>query len=229
MTEEVPQSALLALTDILECLPKRDLEYLAHRCPEIRLTEGQDLMNLKESYDQGIMVIKAGRLRLNRMGSANRPLTIVTLPAGTVLSTWHTQGLYVQALAPSILMYIGRQELKRVIRNEPEVGLRLIERLAEYVRLLADRLFDVTHKKVTSRLASLLLALLDLEGVVSRRGYEIPIRYTHEELGTMIGAQRVAVTRAFNFLRRVGALEVVQHHIRIKDTATLQSIAGEER
>jgi CRP/FNR family transcriptional regulator len=126
-------------------------------------------------------------------------------------------------------MYIDKKVLKGVVRNEPEVGLRLIERLAEYVRLLADRLFDVTHKKVTSRLASLLLALLDLEGVVSRRGFEIPFRYTHEELGTMIGAQRVAVTRAFNLLRKAGALEDVRHCIRIKDTDILQRIASEER
>ncbi len=225
----MPQAALLALTEVFECLPEEDLEHLSHRCPDIRLAEGQDLMNLEESYDQGILVIKAGRVRLIRMGCANRALTIVTLPAGTVLSTWHTQGLHVQALEPSVLMYIGRKELKRVVRNEPEVGLRLIERSAEYVRLLADRLFDVTHKKVTSRLASLLLTLLDLEGVVSRRGYEIPIRYTHEELGAMIGAQRVAVTRAFNLLRKVGALEDVRHRIRIKDTKILQRIAGEER
>ena len=119
--------------------------------------------------------------------------------------------------------------MQQLIGEHPEVGLRLIEKYTEYVRLLVDRLFDVTRKKVSSRLANLVLTLLEQEGVVSRWGYEIPIHYTHEELGAMIGAQRVAVTRAFNHLREAGALEIANHRIRIKDMSVLQRIAVEER
>jgi hypothetical protein len=51
------------------------------------------------------------------------------------------------------------------------------------------------------RLASLLLRLLDSEGVVKPRGYEITTRYTHQQFANMIGANREAVTRAFGLLR----------------------------
>jgi CRP/FNR family transcriptional regulator len=229
LVKQTSQSALLSLTDVFQYLSEEELEHLSHQCPDISLAEGQDLEGFGDYYNRGIFVIKVGRIRLIRVGSTSRPLTIVTLPAGSVLSTWYTQGLHVQAIEPCVLLYIDRKELKSLVRKEPEVGLALIEHLAGYVRLLADRLFDVSHKNVSSRLASLLLTLLDSDGVVSRRGYEIPTRYTHEELGTMIGAQRVAVTRAFNFLRKAGALEVEQHRIRVRDTSIMQRIAGEER
>jgi hypothetical protein len=57
---------------------------------------------------------------------------------------------------------------------------------------------------VLARLASLILRLADKEGVVTNDGVMIPTRYTHDRLGTMIGAKRVAVSRAFNLLRQTG-------------------------
>jgi DNA-binding transcriptional regulator YhcF (GntR family) len=73
------------------------------------------------------------------------------------------------------------------------------------------------------------LQLLDSEGVVSSEGYQIAGPYTYEELGTMIGAKRVAVTRAFKRLREEGAVEVERGRIRVKDVDALEGIAEEQR
>jgi CRP/FNR family transcriptional regulator, cyclic AMP receptor protein len=78
-------------------------------------------------------------------------------------------------------------------------------------------------------LASLILQLLDSEAVVSGEGYEIAGPYTYEGLGTMIGAKRVAVTRAFKRLREAGAVEVERGRIHVKDIDSLECIAKEER
>jgi DNA-binding transcriptional regulator YhcF (GntR family) len=43
--------------------------------------------------------------------------------------------------------------------------------------------------------------------VVDRENHKLPAAYTHEKLGTMIGAGRVSVSRAFKELRDVGILE----------------------
>jgi DNA-binding transcriptional regulator YhcF (GntR family) len=64
---------------------------------------------------------------------------------------------------------------------------------------------------------------------VSSEGYEIAGPYTYEELGTMIGAKRVAVTRAFKRLREEGAVEVERGRIRVKDVDALEGIAEEQR
>ena len=66
---------------------------------------------------------------------------------------------------------------------------------------------DVALKKVSARLASLLLRLLRTEGVVTREGVGIRTRYTHEQFATMIGAKRVAVSRAMGEVRELGAVE----------------------
>jgi CRP/FNR family cyclic AMP-dependent transcriptional regulator len=138
------------------------------------------------------------------------------------------QGLHAQALKPSVIAFMRREELERLIRKSPEVGMRLADLLAERLRLMDERMSDVIHKQVPARLASLILQLLDSEGVVSGEGYEIAGPHTYEELGTMIGAKRVAVTRAFKCLREAGAVDV-QRRIQVKDIDALERIAEEER
>ena len=67
------------------------------------------------------------------------------------------------------------------------------------------------------------------EGIVTAEGLWIPNHYTHEQLGAMIGARRVAVSRAFSRLRRAGAIETRRRYIYVRDEKALRRIAGEAR
>jgi CRP/FNR family cyclic AMP-dependent transcriptional regulator len=79
---------------------------------------------------------------------------------------------------------------------------------------------------VPARLASLLLMLSESEGVMTAdKQIKIPSHYTHEHLGTMIGANRVAVTRAFGYLQDAGAVEVLRRRIYLADIESLQNAA----
>ena len=91
-----------------------------------------------------------------------------------------------------------------------------------------DRLSDLVRKEVPARLADLVLKLSDYQGVVTRDGErKIPTRYTHQQLGTMIGANREAVTRAFARLREVGAVETKRRYIYVEDIELLRAAAEE--
>jgi CRP/FNR family cyclic AMP-dependent transcriptional regulator len=214
--------------DVLEPLSEEELEELAIRCSDIRLGRGEDFYR-SEEHDGGLFLIKEGRVRIYKLTPTGKQLTLALLSAGTALTSRRLQGLHAQALKPSVIAFMKREELERFIRRSPEVGMRLADLLAERLRLMDERMSDVVHKEVPARLASLILQLLDSEGVVSGEGYEIAGPYTYEELGTMIGAKRVAVTRAFKRLRESGVVEVERGRIRVKDIDTLERIAEEER
>jgi CRP/FNR family transcriptional regulator, cyclic AMP receptor protein len=228
MTPERTQAELLSLVDVLEPLSQNELEELAARCLDIHLKRGEDFYRRRE-HDGGLFLIKEGRVRIYKLSPTGKQLTLVLLSAGTALSSRRLQGLHAQALEPSVIAFMKREELERMIRKNPEVGMRLADLLAERLRLMDERMSNVIHKEVPARLASLILELLNSEGVVSGEGYQIAGPYTYEELGTMIGAKRVAVTRAFKRLREAGAVEVERGHIHVRDVDALERIAKEER
>jgi CRP/FNR family cyclic AMP-dependent transcriptional regulator len=228
MTRERTETKLLSLVDILEPLSREELEVLAARCPDIRLKKGEEYYR-SEEHDGGLFLIKEGRVRVYKLTPTGKQLTLALISAGTALSSRRLQGLHAQALEPSVIAFMRREELEHLICESPEVGLRLVDLLAERLRLMDERMSDVIHKEVPARLASLILQLLNSEGLVSSEGYEIAGPYTYEELGTMIGAKRVAVTRAFKRLREEGAVEVERGRIRVKDVDALEGIAEEQR
>jgi CRP-like cAMP-binding protein len=102
----------------------------------------------------------------------------------------------------------------------------MISLLSERLHYYETRMEDVTLKGVPARLASLILFLVESEGVQVPGEIRIPTRYTHEHLGTMIGANREAVTRAFGRLQDEGALQIRRRLIYVEDVKALERAAG---
>jgi CRP/FNR family transcriptional regulator, cyclic AMP receptor protein len=234
VTQEERLVRLLSLVDVLEPLGEEELRDLARRCPGLRLEAGQDFYR-PEVHDSGLFLILEGRVRMYATTPSGKETTLELLGSGTVL--WarrfealqaHTVG--VQAAEPSVVAFMDRDALDRFVLRHPEVGLRMMDLLAERLGSTSERMAELANKEVTSRLASQILRLLEGEGVVDPEGGQrLPSAYTHEELGTMIGAGRVAVTRAFGALQGEGALDMRSRRIRVRDREALQRIADRER
>jgi CRP/FNR family transcriptional regulator, cyclic AMP receptor protein len=134
-------------------------------------------------------------------------------------------GLYVRALTPATVVSLKREDVERLIMRKPEVGLRLIRELGERLHDSETRYADIVGKDVPARLATLIITLVDSEGVASSESYRIPTHYTHEQLASMIGCKLVAVTRAFRKLEGGGAVELKERRIIIKDLNALKGLA----
>lgn len=231
LSEEV---RLLHTSDILEPLSERELEELAQQNPDVRLREGEILFG-PEEVGERLYIVKEGQIRLYKVGSEGNEITLAVVNQGKIfgemaLTAQRTREGYAQAAQPSLLISLDQEALKRLIRDKPEVGVRLVERLSERVRTLEDRLEDVSFKEMPARLASLFLRLVESEGVKTEEGYyKISTRYSHDQLATMVNAHRVSVSRAFGKLREGGAVETEGHHLHIKDIEALGRLAGEER
>jgi len=222
---------LLRTVDILEPLSDEELEALARRCPDDHLQAGE---NFYTPYDtsERLFILKSGRVRVYRT-TDGREFTQAIVEAGTVfgemaLTAQRLQGAYAQAMEPSILLTMSREELERLILEKPEVGLQITRLLSERLRRYETRLEDITLKDIHSRLASIILLLIESEGVRTGAGYRIPAHYTHQRLGTMIGANREAVTRAFGLLQDEGVVELRRRLIYVKDIEALSQVAGRE-
>ena len=98
--------------------------------------------------------------------------------------------------------------------------------LSERLAVCEVRLSDQVSKEVPARLASLVIGLSEQQRVVTGDGSRrIPLRYTHEQLASMVGSNREAVTRAFGRLRKAGAVELRNRQIYVTDAEALSRLA----
>jgi CRP/FNR family cyclic AMP-dependent transcriptional regulator len=220
---------LLSMVDLLDPLSDEEMEDLAKRTPDTFL-EQEDILYTPKEGTERLFILKEGRVQLYEIGDGGDEITLSVIEDGNVfgemaLTAQSLKGLYVRALTPSTVVSLRREDVEDLIRNKPEVGLRLIRNLAERLHASEARYADIVDKDVPARLATLILTLVDSEGVVSSESYRIPTHYTHEQLGSMIGCKRVAVTRAFRKLEEGGAVALMRRHIVVKDMDALKELA----
>jgi CRP-like cAMP-binding protein len=226
---EEEEVELLSKVDLFDSLSKEEIRVLLRENSDVRLGEGETFYAPWE-HGGKLFVLKKGRMRLYRT-EGSREFTLEVVDAGTVFGemafTPHRlRESYARATEPSVVFAMERAAVERLIEEKPQVGLRIISLLSERLRYYETRMEDVTLKEVPARLASLILFLVESEGVQVPGEIRIPTRYTHEHLGTMIGVNREAVTRAFGRLQDEGALQIRRRLIHVNDVEALERAAG---
>jgi CRP/FNR family cyclic AMP-dependent transcriptional regulator len=220
---------LLSMVDIFEPLSTEEIEHLSGQLPDTHLERGEIFYG-PEDRSERLFLLWKGKARIFRTAPDGREFTLTVVEAGTIfgemaLTGQWLEGAYAQAMEPSEVSTMLREDLERLILEKPEVGLKITRLLSERLRRYETRLEDVTMKDVHSRLASIILLLIESEGLRSGTGYRIPAHYTHQRLGTMIGANREAVTRAFGLLQDEGVVELRRRLIYVKYIEELRQVA----
>ena len=220
---------LLRMVDIFEPLSQEEIERINWQHLNTRVPAGETFytpMDLCET----LFVLQTGRVRLYRAVPEGREFTLAVLEAGTVfgemtLTGQRLRGSYAQAMEESEISAMCRTDVERLILDKPRVGLQMVHLLSERLTVYETRMEGLTLKEVPARLAGLILELIEGQGVRGSAGYRIPTRYTHQQRGTMIAANREAGTRAFARLRETGAVEVKRRYIHVHDMDTLRRAA----
>ncbi len=192
----------------------------------VRSFQAGDTVYAPGDASEVLFLLLAGRIRLYGMACGHE-LTFEMVRAGSIFGiaslVERTQDEYAQALEPSRVGLLDLNDFWHLVRQNPEVNVRLVKLLGDRLRSNRSRMTDIALKEVPARLANLILDLIQSEGVVTHQGhYKIPTHYTHEQLATMIGAKRVAVTRAFGRLQDAGCVWLWRRQIYVIDLAALR-------
>jgi CRP/FNR family transcriptional regulator len=223
----------LLWVDFLSPLSEAEMVALLRDARFVRLEEGEGLVVAPEEHDEWMLVVVAGQLQVYELSlRSGRELTLWVSGDGeavcvTGLVPRWTRELHLRALEPTLLCRVGGEALEGVVRSNPEVGLRLARTLANRLQLMEDRWADMVEKEVSERLAGLIYMLVESAGVMTKEGPMIPTRYTHQQLSSMVGSNREAVTRALGDLQERGAIEVKARRLYVSDFDALRRSAAE--
>ncbi len=233
MIEDAPLKELerlLAMVDILEPLPPEELERLALFSSSMRLEAGEAL-DLDENRET-LILLASGRVRVHEPSYAGPDLTFSMIEEGTVVGQTGFElrrsraSLRIEALQPSTLLVLRWEDFEELVFRNPEVGIKTIRLLSERLAVCEGRISDLIRKEVLARLAGLILSLSERKGVGMGEGSSmIPTRHTHQQLASMVGSNREAITRAMGRLREAGAVEIRDRHIYVMDADELESLA----
>jgi CRP/FNR family transcriptional regulator, cyclic AMP receptor protein len=227
--DQTERIRLFSMVEVLEPLTAEETYLLAQRILERAFERGETVYAAGEA-SEAVMFLLTGSMRLYGL-AGKQEFTFDVLRAGTIVGIASlmesTHDEYAVALEPSRVGVLGLSDLWHLVRQNPEVNARLLKLLGDRLRMTRRRLSDIALKETPARLASLILDLVQSEGVVTREGhYKIVVHHTHEQLAAMIGAKRVSVTRAFGNLQDIGCVRLVRRLIYVEDLGVLTGLAS---
>jgi CRP/FNR family transcriptional regulator len=210
---------------LFESLDDAQVDSIARRGRRLRLDRGQTLF-LEGDSAQGLYVIVSGRLKVYKTSPRGRHQILLLLGQGETVGeaamfAGETFPASAEAVEAAEVFSLPRNTFLEVIRAEPEVAMRLLGALSRRMRSFASMIEDLSLREVSERLAGHLLRLESER--VSTGTIELDV--TKTQLAATFGTVPETLSRAFQQLRKIGAIEMSGRRIWVKDLEALDRAA----
>lgn len=176
---------------------------------------------------QGVFYIDEGIVKaydITRYGDEN--LLIIRKEHELFPLIWALTGqerhVIYQALAPTIVWQIKRQDFMDFIKAKPDALAPLLDMTLEMYRLHSERIINLEYRSVRERLISFLLTMANRFGHETRDGVMIGLTLKHQDIASSINSSRETTSRELSALERKGLLLNEQSQILLKDVAALE-------
>ncbi len=213
----------LARPGFIERLSPKARERLEGICPPKALEAGHVLFSAGGPVDR-LFVVLEGQVKLSRLDAWGRERILWIAGRGDLLGTRFLDPdarhrLEAVCLGTTVVCPIGRDQMRRVMREVPEVVEVLCNVLVERLDHL-ERQLELAAAPATIRIASALLWLEARFGIERGQGWrEIDLNLRQEDLAALAGTNRVTVTKALGELRTKGLVEGTRGRYRLKRDA----------
>lgn len=170
--------------------------------------KGQWLFAQGEKADE-LFLIKSGLVKLIKLMEDGTEVILDIRKAGDFIgeNIFAAEGCYplgAFCMEETLTCGFNKSTLEKVIKENPDIGIHIIKNLSERIAWLTERVGNMAATHIDERLYRVLFSIAQEHGVKGLNGMTIQFPLTHEDLGFIIGAHRVSVTRALKALQRDG-------------------------
>ena len=177
---------------------------------------------------EAIYFIEEGRVRLTRLSPEGKTVILALLGPGDLIgdAAWESDehDSYAETLEDSRIYQISRETFQKLIKENPQFGITLIQLLGGRLRQAQARIEDLVFRQVPSRVARLLLSLAENHGRVTPKGIRVEFPLTHQEIADLVGSSRVTVTQILNRFRTSHWINIESKRVTINDVAALEDM-----
>ncbi|MDP9427442.1 MAG: Crp/Fnr family transcriptional regulator [Actinomycetota bacterium] len=227
----------LSEAEVFQDLTPQEMADLAAHAPMRTAAAGTLLWSPHEPHPV-LFIVKAGSVRIYRLSSEGRRLTLAVLGPGALFGEMELVGQrmgegFAETLEPSVLCLMSEQDVRSMLLVDTRIATRIItglgRRLAEVEQRLADTVLKTGLQRVAAVLCRLATAAPPETGLFLQRGRQI--RLTHEQLAELVGTTRETATKLLGELRAAQLVGLRRGGIVVLDLEALRAVAehGEPR
>jgi len=225
--ELVSHPLLLALSDAAQ----RSLGEVAIR----RRVRRSEIIYSPALPSDSAYLIRRGRVKVSRLSSDGREITLCLCHSGDFfgeesLVADAPRACQAQALDDTTLLVLPITPLQRLMHEETPFAVALARLMGQRREQVEEQVEDLAFRDVGGRLARLLIALADQQGLSQADGHTLlNTRLTHQELANCVGTTRETLTLTIDRFKADGWIRLEGRMIAICEPSALKARAGVSR
>jgi CRP/FNR family transcriptional regulator, cyclic AMP receptor protein len=163
---------------------------------------------------EGIFVLLRGSVKLFVAMKGSKTLILQVVQSGEVLGLSATMSskpaeYTAETLSPTQFLYVPRNDFLSLLEGHPEICISVVEVLSHQLREAVNMIhYSSGSQPAVEKLADLLEVWVEENGETTKRGIELKLLLTQEEIGQMIGVSRETVSRLLAEFEQQGILEL---------------------
>ncbi len=178
-----------------------------------------------------MFILKEGRIKVGNYSNDGREVIKRIVQPGEIFGEMGLAGelnrrefaIALKEEASFYMIYVA--DLKDIIRDNPELGMRLIARIGSRIRSTEKRLESIIFKDSKTRVVEFIQELGKTIGL--KCGDEMLLQHflTHQDIANITGTSRQFVTSVLNDLKRLKIIKFDRTSILISDPLGLDKVA----
>lgn len=217
---------------------------LLHRAPAFSTLAEEDLSRVAEvavprSFGSGEVVfregdesdtcyiVRSGHARAVREHSDGRSITLATFGPGDIFGELamfddERRSATVEAIGDTEAIAILGPDMRRLMREHPDIAVKIMSGLGERLRDTNERLARQSFQTVQSRVAAALVQLVTAARAEGGAGGDVLITSTQAELAQLAGSSRESASRFLAVLERAGIISQGRGKLIVHDPVALE-------
>jgi len=201
---------LLGRVPAFATLEPSDLERIADVAVPRQFEPGQVVFREGDASDT-CYVVREGHARAIRTHGDGRTITLATFGPGDIFGELamfedERRSATIEAIEPTSVVGVLGPDMRRLMKEHPEISSRLVIALGRRLREMNERLSRQSFQTVQSRVAVVLSELVAQEIAAGKNATDVLVTATQADLAQLAGSSRESASRFLAVLERAGVI-----------------------
>ncbi len=222
----MPVLDLLSTVPVFETLAPTDLERVVDVTVPRRFSPNQVIFREGDTSDT-CYVVQTGHARAIREHPDGRAIALAHFGPGDIFGELamfddEKRSATVETLEEVEALAILGADMRRLIREHPDIGVKLVIALGRRLREANERLARQSFQTVQSRVAEVLVRLVAQARHEGADGADVVVKITQADVAQLAGSSRESASRFLAVLERARVVSQGRGRITVHDADALQ-------
>lgn len=212
-------------SDLFGQLNTEQIERLESQA-KIRKYPRKSLVYLPAERSDSVLLLESGRIKMYHLTGDGKQTVLGFVDPGELFGELALLGVsgrdeFAETMESSVIIMIPGKTIQEIMEQHARFSLGVTKLIGLRRRRIERRLKSLLYHSARDRLVHLLLELAEKYGRSASNGTLISVKFSHQDLASVIGSTRETVTSLLGELQLEGVIRIERRSITLTNFETL--------